>query len=640
MYFLQLKATFIVKKVIFFIVLLVVANYSLKAAITLPKLVSDGMVLQRTTKANIWEWAAANETITIHFNNKIYTTITGKDGKWLVQLNAQKAGGSYTIEIDGSNHITIKNILMGDVWICSGQSNMELPMERVKSKYLDIITNCTNENIRQFNIDTKYNFQQPQDDLPTGNWQSANPQSVLQFTAVGYFFAKSLYEKYHVPIGIIKSCVGGSPAEAWLSENVLKQFPSYWEIAQKFKDNNFIDSIKKADNNVNNNWYDNIYKNHISLHENKKWFEKDYDASAWQNLTVPGLWEDQGLKKTNGIVWIRKETVIPKSMIDKPTTLFLGCIVDRDSVYVNGQFVGTTGYQYPPRKYNIPSGILKAGKNNIIIRVINYSSLGGFVLNKPYQLTTSETVIDLKAKWQYKLGTASVPIAATTTLHYQPASLYNVMIAPFLNYAIKGVIWYKGESNAGRAKEYKTLFPAVINNWRSNFKQGDFPFLHVQLANFMAVQTQPSESNWAELREAQLQTLSVSNTGMAVITDIGEWNDIHPLNKEDVGKRLALAAEKIAYEEKKIVYSAPIYQSTKTEGNKIIISFKNIGGGLVTKGSDTLKHFAIAGLDKKFVWANAKIVGNTVVVWKNAITNPIAVRYAWADNPQSANLYN
>lgn len=606
--------------------------------VKLPGLISDSMILQRDARVKIWGWAAIDEKVSVTFRNKTYRAATGKDGKWMITLSPVHAGGPYDMKIDASNHITIKNILMGDVWICSGQSNMELPMERLKDKYPEIIAAANNSNIRQFNVSTNYNFHAAQQDLPSGAWETTTTQSVLHFTGVGYFFAKALYEKYHIPVGLIKSAVGGSPAEAWLSEDALKQFPAYLQKADTLKNDAYVDSIKKSDKATSDAWYTNILQNDKGLHEEKKWFDAGYDASAWQTMRVPGSFKDAGIN-ANGAVWFRKEFDVPSNMLNKPMRLFLGTIVDRDSVYVNGTFVGATQYRYPPRKYRVPPGLLKEGKNTLVVRVINYADVGGFTKDKPYKLFSANDTIDLAGTWQLKVGATLAPIPASTTFNYMPGGLYNAMIAPQINYSIKGVIWYQGEANASRASEYHQLFSALIKDWRHQWQQGEFPFLYVQLANFMETKTQPAESDWAELRQAQLKTLSLPNTGMAVTTDIGEWNDIHPLDKEDVGKRLALAAEKIAYHEKHIVYSGPIYQSMKIDGNKIIIRFSNTGSGLVAK-DDELKYFAIAGADRKFVWAKAIIKNNTVIVWSDAVKDPVAVRYAWADNPGAANLFN
>lgn len=621
---------------IFTTLICTVAFTAIAAQVKLPRLISDSMILQRDAKIKIWGWAAADEKVTVSFHNKSYSTITGKDGKWMIVLLPLHAGGPFDMQIDASNHITIKNILIGDVWICSGQSNMELPMQRVQDKYPDIITTASNPNIRQFNVSTEYNFQAAQEDFASGSWQTTTPQSVLQFTAVGYFFAKTLYEKYQVPIGLIKSAVGGSPAEAWLSEDALKQFPAYLLKADTLKNDAYVDSIKQSDKANSDAWYSNIWQKDEGLHEEKKWFDTSYDASTWQTMQIPGYWKDAGIN-SNGVVWFRKEFNVSSNMLNKSLRLFLGTIVDRDSVYINGIFIGATQYQYPPRKYMIPENLLKEGKNIIVVRVINYAGSGGFTKDKPYKLFTGNDTVDLAGTWQYKLGTASVPIPSSTTFNYMPGGLYNAMTAPLTNYSVKGVIWYQGEANTSRPSEYEKLFTALIQDWRKQWHQ-NFSFLYVQLANFMQTKDEPSESNWAALRQAQLKTLAVKNTAMAVTIDIGEWNDIHALNKEEVGKRLALAAEKIAYHEN-IVSSGPIYQSMKIDNNKIIISFTNVESGLMAKNGE-LKYFSIAGAGKKFIWANAIIKNNKVIVWSDAIPNPVAVRYAWADNPEGANLYN
>ena len=609
--------------------------------VKLPLLISDGMVLQRDANIKVWGWASDGEKITINFDGKTYNATAGANGKWAVMLSELKAGGPYSMDINASNHITLTNILIGDVWVCSGQSNMELPMNRVKYRYPDVIANADNPHIRQFIVPHIYDFQEPKEDFKSGSWVSANPKSVLEFTAVGYFFAKELYEKYHVPIGLINASLGGSPAEAWMSEDALKAFPEYLETAKKFKDSNYINQIMAKDKAVNDAWYSRIQQFDKGLEKGQKpWFDVNYDAPEWATMNVPGYWADCNLGNVNGVVWFIKEVNVPASMTGQPAKLWLGRIVDGDFTYVNGKLVGSVSYQYPPRIYDIPSDLLKAGKNVIVVRVINNSGRGGFVPDKPYQLSAAGQTIDLKGRWQYKLGTTMGTLPGKTFIEWQPLGLYNGMIAPLLNYKIKGVIWYQGESNTAKPREYQKLFSALIADWRGKWIQGDFPFLYVQLANFMEVKTQPSESGWAELRDAQLKTLAVPNTGMAVIIDLGEWNDIHPLNKEDVGKRLALAAQKTAYGDEKVVYSGPIYQSMKIEGNKIILTFANTGSGLTAKGDGELKYFAIAGADKKFVWAKAKIEDNKIVVWNDQLANPVAVRYAWADNPEGANLYN
>ena len=350
-----------------------------------------------------------------------------------------------------------------------------------------------------------------------------------------------------------------------------------------------------------------------------------------------------GIKDLNGIVWYRKEIDIPASMTGKQARVFLGRIVDADALYINGKQVGVTTYQYPQRRYYVAPDVLKAGKNIFVVRVTNTAGKGGFVPDKPYCIFAGNDTIDLKGYWQYKVGEVYQPRSGGggggINAGGQPTALYNAMIAPLINYSIKGFLWYQGEANTNRAEDYAKLQPAQIIDWRNKWKQPDAPFFYVQLPGFMDYNYLPSESQWAGLRESQLKSLSVPNTAMVVAIDLGEWNDIHPDNKKTVGERLALAALKIAYGEN-IVHSGPTYQSAKTDGNKITINFNNVGSGLITNDGEELREFAIAGADKKFVWAKAKIEGNSVMVWNDAVPNPKYVRYAWADNPVNPNFYN
>jgi sialate O-acetylesterase len=450
-----------------------------------------------------------------------------------------------------------------------------------------------------------------------------------------------LYERYEVPIGLINASLGGSPVEAWMSEEALKQFPHHLATAREFRSDALIRRIEERDKKISDAWYGLLNERDKGLRDGSKaWADPAYDDSEWPVIQLPDFWDKTELGPVNGVVWFRKEITVPDEMAGKPAKLLMGRIVDADETYVNGKLVGNVTYQYPPRRYEVPAGVLKPGKNMIAVRVINNSGRGGFIKDKPYKLSAGEVEIDLRGEWRYQLGATMEPLAAQTFIRWKPLGLYNGMIAPLLNYAIKGVIWYQGESNTGDPGEYKQTFPALIKDWRRQWDRDDFPFLYVQLPNFMETKDRPSESQWAELREAQLQALRLPRTAMVVAIDLGEWNDIHPLNKQDVGKRLSLAARKLAYAEKGIVHSGPIYQSMKIEGDKIILSFSNTGSGLVAKDGDELRQFAISGADKRFVWAKARIEGDKVVVWNEAIDAPVAVRYAWADNPEGANLYN
>ena len=606
--------------------------------IRLPRLVRDSMILQRDIKINIWGWASKGEKVNIKFNKKNYKTVTDASGKWLIQLPSMKAGGPYTMDIIGNNKIFIKDILIGDVWICSGQSNMVHQMSLHDVTYAKDIAEANYPQIRHFWIPTLTNLQGPQDDLPTGSWKSAVGNDVRPFSAVAFFFARQIYEKYHVPIGLINTSVGGTPIEAWTSEEGLKDFSSLINTIQKNKDTAYV-------NNINRRALSNTTRpspNDLGMIGEKKWYEVSYVPKGWRPINIPGYWEDQGIKDLNGIVWYRREIDVPGSMIGQPAKVFLGRIVDADVLYINGRQVGNTTYQYPQRRYNVPADVLRPGKNIFVIKVTNTAGKGGFVPDKPYLLIAGLDTLNLKGFWQYKVGEVYRPGgggSGAIVAQNQPTALYNAMVAPLINYTIKGFVWYQGEANTNRAEEYAKLQPAMIADWRNKWKQTDAPFLYVQLPGFMDYNYLPSESNWAMLRESQLKSLSVPNTAMAVAIDLGEWNDIHPDNKKDVGERLALAAEKIAYGET-IIYSGPIYQSSKVEGNKIIISFTNTGSGLITNDGEELGEFAIAGIDKKFVWAKAKIEGDKVIVWNDSVSDPMYVRYAWADNPVNPNLYN
>jgi sialate O-acetylesterase len=614
--------------------------------VKLPALIRDSMILQRDAKIKIWGWSAPNEKVKITFDKKDSKTKADANGNWSLLLPSMKAGGPYTMSIDASNHITLKDILVGDVWVAAGQSNMVHQMGLHSIRYGEEIANSKNSQIRQFWVPNITNMQAPQNDLPYGNWKSANPQDVLDFSAVAYFFAKALYEKYHVPVGIINASWGGVPIESMMSEDAFKDFPNILSTVQKNKDTSYINGMNRR------SFAGNSLPRPEDRGLSEKWYDPSYTPKEWRRINIPGYWEDQGIKDLDGVVWYRREIDVPVSMTTIPAKVFLGRIVDADALYINGKQVGATTYQYPQRRYALPAGTLKPGKNLFVVRVTNNFGKGGFVPDKPYQLIAGNDTIDLKGYWDYKVGLVNQPLrgfgggGGGIAAQNQPTALYNSMIAPLINYAIKGFIWYQGEANTGRAAEYVKLQSAMISDWRAKWNEPNAPFLYVQLPGFMEYNYLPSESQWAQFRESQLESLAVPNTGMAVAIDLGEWNDIHPDRKKPVGERLALAAEKIAYGEN-IIYSGPLYQSSQAEGNKITISFSNTGTGLITNDGEELGEFAIAGADKKFVWAKAKIVpgtasgaGDKVVVWNDAVSNPVYVRYAWADDPVNPNLYN
>ncbi len=607
--------------------------------IRLPRLVSDGMVLQRETPVKIWGWASVGEKVSLSYNNESFKTVTDVDGRWLITLPAQKAGGPFVMKISASNQITLNNILFGDVWFCSGQSNMELPMRRVALLYGDEIASSSNPMIRQFIVPVKWNFIQPQQEIQGGKWEEANPESVLSFSAVAYFFARDLNARHKVPIGIILCAAGGSSVESWISEESLKAFPEQYRIAKQLSDTSYLGNLLISEQKAQKKWFDELKKIDLGRKETP-WLNPSIDDSSWPTVYIPSSFSEANMDIKSGVVWYRKEIELPENCEGKNGLLELGRIVDSDSVFINGKYVGTTSYQYPPRRYNIASGILKSGKNNITIRVVSQSFSGGFIKEKPYQLDVDGRIFNLKGAWKYNIGAKCGPCPLATFFPGKPLGLFNAMLYPTVSYTLKGIVWYQGESNAERAREYKTALSRLIGEWRQLRKQGELPFLFVQLPDFMEPKKDPSEGEWVILRDQQLKTLSLPNTAMAVTIGFGEWNDIHPLRKKEVGRRLALAAEKLAYGDKKIVSSGPIYKSMKKIGNKVELIFTDCGSGLTTNDGKELNGFAIAGSDKKFWWAKAEMNGNKIVVWNEYVAYPEIVRYAWADNPAGANLYN
>lgn len=617
------------------------------ANIKLPRFISNGMVLQRDVPIAIWGFADVGEKVEVSFTGEAYTAITDNTGKWRITIKKHAAGGPYNMQLKGSNEINIKNILIGDVWICSGQSNMEYEMYKAAEKYPTVIANSSNDMIRQFDIEKATAFNSNADVVSLDGWQPANHKNVLNFTAVGYFFAKRLWETHKIPVGLINCSYGGTPVEGWLNENLLIDFPSIYKNAILYKDPVMVQNLINKDKQRADAWNQLVSQKDIGLVQN--WHSNANLFKSWSSVEMPDNYNEREKNDTlGGVIWLKKQFTIPASLKGKWAKLRLGNIIGKDITYVNGIKVGTTSSKYPPRVYALDAGLLKEGVNEITVRIINEIGTGGFVKDKPYMLQFEDTSIDLKGTWKYAMGFSSVSTGLkeeSVRLQDLGGALYHGMLEPIIGYTMKGVIWYQGESNVSRAEQYNTLFTRLINSWRKEWNTGDFPFLFVQLANKNLPKALPAESKLAELREAQLLALKLPNTGMAVASDIGEWNDVHPMNKEDVGTRLYLSAEKIAYGNKGIVHSGPIYDSMTKDGNKIILHFSSVGSGLVAKdlnnghGTD-LGGFAISGTDKKFSWAKAMISGNRVIVSNELVTNPVAVRYAWADNPETANLYN
>lgn len=613
------------------------------AAVTLPSIVSDHMILQRDVPLKIWGWADPGENVTVTFRDQRQSAITDAGGRWQVMLAPLAAGGPDRMGITGTNQVALDDILVGDVWVCSGQSNMTHQFNRWQERYAREIAAADVPAIRQFYVPTSAILTGPQADVPGGTWKLATPESVLDFTVIGYFFAKQLHDKYHVPQGIIMTCVGGTRIEAWTSEEGLREFPERLAIVARNQDTAYVDRVN-AEAQADRAADGPPIEADQGLTGPVKWFDPAFQPLNWKPINIPGYWEDQGVRNLDGVVWYRREIEIPESMTGGEARVRLGRIVDADEFYVNGRRVGATTYQYPQRRYTIPAGVLQPGRNLFVIRVRNQNGKGGFIPDKPYWLEAGGQSIDLKGTWHFKVGEAYVPSRPSRqgiSAQAQPTALFNGMIAPVTNFGIRGILWYQGESDTGDPSGYAKLLPNLIRDWRQHWGLGDVVFLIAQLPNYMDVDYLPAESNWALMREVQMETARhTPNTGLGINIDLGEWNDIHPGNKKPVGERLALQARRLSYGEDALVASGPILRSSEIKNGTIILSFDHVGGGLVSNNGEPLAHFAIAGDDKRFVWATAVIEGDTVVVSHESIPDPKFVRYAWADNPDFANLAN
>lgn len=521
-----------------------------EAKVKLPALISNGMVLQRGQYIKIWGTADAGESVQMKFlkdnlptlnkGRKLrspYITTADEKGNWSIMLPPMKAGGSYTLQI---NELEIKDVLVGDVWLCSGQSNMELTVSRVTDMFNGEIKSYNNEQIRYLKVPYTYNFHHPQNDMSKGKWKILNQKNVMDYAALCYFFAKAIYKKTGVPVGLINSSWGGTPVEAWISEDGIKDFPMYLNDKWRYEDDEYVNKLKQVENMGQNLWNMSLYRSDAGLHEQTPWYAADYDDTEWKKTYLfSKAWGSNGLNPINGSHWFRKHVEIPKNWEGQEAILRLGCMVNADSVYINGIFVGSTSYQYPPRIYNIPAGLLKAGENTVTIRLISYGGYPNFVKEKPYKIICNNTEISLEGEWRHKIGSIMPSSPPRTGFNYKAVGLYNGMIAPLLNYMVRGVIWYQGESNVSRRNEYSELLTALISDWRKKFNNPELPFYIVELADFLAP-NDPGRRGWEEMQKIQAHIVeSNSNTKLIHNSDLGEWNDIHPLNKKTLGSRLA-----------------------------------------------------------------------------------------------------
>lgn len=609
-------------------------------SLRLPRLIRDGMVLQRDMPVRIWGRSAPGAAVSVRFLGREYHTAAGADGKWQTVLGKTAAGGPYEMEIESDRKITLKNILVGEVWVCSGQSNMELPILRVRHSYPREIAAAENPGIRLFLVERDCDFGKERNDLPAGEWIAASPRSVLHFSAAAYFFADEIFRTLRVPVGIISASVGGSTVEAWLNRASLSRFPHYREIAERMADPRYAEALRQRDAACAQNWNRKLNETDAGLNGALPWYDPALDDSGWGRMAIPGSWNESGPEARNGAFWFRRKVNLPAGCEKLPAVLYLGAIVDADQTYINGIPVGETTYRYPPRRYEIPEGVLKPGANVVAIRVISSLGKGGFVREKDYALTVGEERFDLSGNWKFRVGVRSLPLPEPVFLECQPGGLFNAMIAPLLRCTVRGILWYQGESSTAHPAEYKDLFEELIRSWRDRWGLGDFPFLFVQLANYGEIAREPAESDWAAVRQAQLEALELPGTGMAVAADIGDWNDLHPQNKKEIGRRLAQAAKRIAYGDRSVTPMGPVVQSVRRDGGRLLVRFQYAESGLTGRRGSVLSGFELCGCNRRFRPAEAVIEGTSVSVRRGDLPEPAGIRYAWADSPAELSLYN
>ncbi len=598
-------------------------------------LFSENAVLQRDRPLTMWGWAQPNADVTVKFGGGTRVLRADNDGRWSVPIRPRPAGGPYSLEVSsGGQTQTRSNLMFGDVWLCSGQSNMEFALSGVNNAAAETAA-ANYPGIRLLHVPN--NIQSAPVDTFNANWQFCTPQATSSFSAVGYFFGRKLNQELKIPIGLIESNWGGTPAETWVSASALKKM------------GDFDGAISLMQANANNpaqleqaraDWW--------KSDEGTKsgWKNPAWNDANWKTMALPAAWEDKGYSDFDGVMWFRREVNVPAGWAGHDVKLNLGQIDDDDATYWNGTLVGETRGYGNARNYTIPGAQVKAGVNTIAIRVLDTGGGGGLRSTMTAALADGAQTVSLDGDWKYHLGASlqEAPPLPRETDQNTPTALYNGMIAPLFPGQIKGVIWYQGETNADnkrRATQYRTLLPTLITDWRARFGAATgapMPFYIVQLANYMAPNDQPGDDAWAYLREAQSMTAkNVPDTGLAVISDIGNANDIHPTNKQDVGLRLALQALKNTYGQN-VQADGPTLESVLVRGGgDLALTFGN-ADGLNIKG-DANRVFAVAGADGKYFWATPRVQGDTIYLKSPDVAAPKTARFAWSNNPR-ANLYN
>jgi sialate O-acetylesterase len=613
-------------------------------------LISNNAVLQEGVRVPVRGEASPEAEITVSFIGKTYQT-SAKGGKWLVLLDSQVSGGPHTMEITACESgvpvqkagkilekIIIENIYIGDVWICSGQSNMELPMQRIKDNYPEE-WEAPNPLIRQFKVPQEWDFAGPRQELG-GSWACASAETLNGFSGTAWFFANAIFENHGTPIGLINAAWGGTPAEAWMSRGALAQFPEKTALAAGYADRALCDEIIRKNAAEVKAWQDQVDAADAGLVA--QWHRPETDVSLWNEMNLPGDFSENGDGLANfcGVIWLRREFNVNEEFASGESKIWLGTIVDADTVFINGVEVGGITYRYPPRKYIIPAGLLRQGKNTVVIRVVCCNGEGGITKDKDFRIFSPTGGVELGGVWKYRVGARAETRPEEFFFQRQPTGLFNAMIAPILDFPCKGVIWYQGESNDSNPREYGTLFSALINDWRAQKQQPDLPFLFVQLP----IWGKPGENNessaWAIIREAQCSALALPFTGMAAGLDLGEWNDLHPLNKKDIGRRLALAAEKLVFKKgaaKGATAPGPMLRGVERRGERLFLTFDNCGKGLTARETPHVSVMSGGGLIRLPAVIESP---ECLSVDISAVKNPERVLYAWASNPRDRQLYN
>jgi len=619
-----------------------------QAKVTLPAMYTNNMVIQQKSKVKIWGVSTfKNKAIEIKtsWDNKIYKTQSDNQGNWSTVFQTSKHGGPYTITINDGDIEQLENILLGEVWFCSGQSNMQMPLADWGkiNNYEAEVKNANFPNIRilQTEMHTA-NIAQPQTRVLWNGWQAVSPQTIPEFSATAYFFARELYNKTGVPIGLIHSSWGGTIVEAWTSKEGLSSFDEFSRSLARLSA-----PAAKADLDKEYELWNQIRDENNKGHVRGGlgWLANQVDTKTWKTMQIPAFFDKEVFPGVDGIVYFRKTVQIPQSWVGKNLKLNLGTIDDNDETYVNGVKVGETQGYTTERHYEIPAQANTENTLTIAVKVTDGAGEGGIYGDASLLklIGPDNQEINLAGEWYTNLGVdyrTLPPRPEAMEGPNRPTVLYNAMVHPFIDFKIKGVIWYQGESNTERTQAYRSIFPAMIKDWRNKWQQQDLPFYFVQLANFMAKEDEPKESAWAELRDAQFYASNLPHTGMAVITDIGDANDVHPKNKQEVGRRLALMALNDLYN-KPTVASGPQLKNWKVQGNTIVLTLNPIGKKIVATDNiaQGLKGFTIAGEDGKYVPALALLKGNQVIVSASSIQKPVSVRYAWANNPDLS-LFN